>query len=309
MRKFSICYAGFKRLPLAALMLLMTAVASQPGCFAQATDDADAVLPPAIFYNPIPREQLAFLSGYAGRPGKDALRDKRINPLLKQVIPRTEFHYGRDMPLTEASDTVLDEKPAPVEVREGRYVLIGTYGGQYLEGRGFLWFDLQDGIGLGGVYFHPVNGEPTPTLAIFSRQLSQKTLSMSQLPAEFEHDLQDWAAKAGVPTVTTRYFIPENGKKYVLVHDEDYCYAPPSEPAPTQKTCQQWNAYAADVDLNAAWFMQAEHNAANAMVWGINREFSAWLDVRNQTCGIGPGALGCRIRMTRRRTRVLVTAP
>ena len=95
----------------------------------------------------------------------------------------------------------------------------------------------------------------------------------------------------------------------MLEHDEDYCYAPPNTPAPPQKTCQQWNSYAADVDLNAAWFMQAKHNAANAMVWGIDRELTAWLGVRNQSCGGGPGAMGCRIRMTRRRTRALVAAP
>lgn len=43
--------------------------------------------------------------------------------------------------------------------------------GPCLRGRGFLWFDLDEGIVLGGFYFTPTNGEPTPTLTVFSRQL------------------------------------------------------------------------------------------------------------------------------------------
>lgn len=55
-----------------------------------------------------------------------------------------------------------------------------------------MWFDMKEGIGLGGIYFKPVNGEPTPTLAIFSWQLRDKSLSMSQLPPEFAQDLSQW---------------------------------------------------------------------------------------------------------------------
>ncbi len=118
------------------------------------------------------------------------MKAKRFDKLLKRVIPRTEHHYGRDMPLWEASDNVLGGSKLPVAVREGRYVMISGKQGPYLNGMGFIWFDLQAGIALGGVYFHPVNGEPTPTLAIFSRQLQDQSLGISQLPLAFAEDFE-----------------------------------------------------------------------------------------------------------------------
>ena len=37
---------------------------------------------------------------------------------------------------------------------------------------------------------------------------------------------------ASIPVVSPRYFVPANGKKYVLVHDEDYCAHPAGVPGP-----------------------------------------------------------------------------
>ena len=125
----------------------------------------------------------------------------------------------------------------PIDIREGRYVMVSSHSGPYLAGKGFLWFDMKEGIALGGVYFHPTNGEPTPTLAIFSRQLQETSLSMSQLPPAFAEDLAQWVLVAGVKMISPRYFIPENGKKYVLLHDEDYCAAPENAPAPDPDRC------------------------------------------------------------------------
>ena len=48
--------------------------------------------------------------------------------------------------------------------------------------RGFIWIDMQQGIALGGIFFHPTNGEPTPTLTLFSKQVEENSLEMSQLP-------------------------------------------------------------------------------------------------------------------------------
>jgi len=262
--------------------------------------------PPAVFQNPMPVDQLIFLNDYAGRSAKDLRKDKRFKNLLKQITPRTEYHYGRDMPLSDTSDMLLDGPPLPVEIREGRYVMVGSHGGPYLSGRGFVWFDMKAGIGLGGVYFHPVNGEPTPTLAIFSRQLKDDSLVSSQLPAPFLQDLSQWALVAGVPPLTVRYFIPDNGRKYVLVHDEDYCWAPPDAVAPNPDRCAQMNADAADLDMNAAYFMQQTHNQANATAWMLDQDQVAWLDLRVRSCGIGFDGLPCRIRITRQRTRVLL---
>jgi uncharacterized protein YecT (DUF1311 family) len=262
--------------------------------------------PPAVFHDTIPSDQLAFLNDFAGETAKEVKKDKRLHSVMKKVIPGTIYHYGRDMSLSVASEDVMDGTPLPVSIRDSRYVMIATSGGLYLSGRGFLWFDLKEGIVLGGVYFHPVNGEPTPTLAIFSRQLQDTSLSMSQLPLAFAEDLSQWIQTAQLRYVSPRYFIPANGKKYVLLHDEDYCDHPAEAPAPPQDSCQQLNAEAAEADLNAADFMAQTHNAANATAWMLSPEQVAWIGVRNQSCGISPNQISCRIRLTRQRTRVLL---
>jgi uncharacterized protein YecT (DUF1311 family) len=260
----------------------------------------------AVFQNRIPEDQLTFLNDYAGKTSREIQKDKRFRALMKMAIPRTEYHYGRDMPLSQTVETLLDGDPLPIDIREGRYAMVASHGGPYLSGKGFLWFDMHDGIALGGVYFHPTNGEPTPTLAIFSRQLADTDLSMSQLPAAFAQDLAQWVMVAGVMQISPQYFIPENGKKYVLVHDEDYCgFENGATPLP-QDQCQQMNAEAADADVNAAYFMQETHNAANATAWMLGPDQMAWIGVRDQSCGLGPVGLGCRIRVTRQRTRVLL---
>ncbi len=107
---------------------------------------------------------------------------------------------------------------------------------------------MQTGIGLGGVYFRPSNGEPTPTLTIFSRQLSDTYLGMSQLPPEFLQDLNQWALIAKVHATSPRYFIPANKKKYALVHDGDYCEHAAGTAAPPEDECEEMNAEAADAD-------------------------------------------------------------
>jgi len=260
--------------------------------------------PPVTFQNLIPTDQLAFLNDYAGRSTKEILKDKRFRALMKAMTPRTTYHYGRDMSLADASEMVLGGTPLPVDVQDGRYVMVGSRGGNQLSGRGFLWFDMKEGAALGGVYFHPINGEPTPTLAIFSKQLNGNDLAMSQLPPIFAEDVAQWSAMAAIPEVSPRYFIPSNGKKYVLVHDEDYCGPTPGANGPPLNVCMQMNADAADDDLNAAYFMKETRNAANATAWMLAPEQMAWIGLRDRTCGIGAAALPCRIRITRVRTRV-----
>lgn len=260
--------------------------------------------PPADFQNRFAPAQLAFLNDYSTQTTHEIWKDKRFRTLVKQMTPWSEFHYGQDMALSEAIDTMLGAKPRPVEVRENRYVTITSQGGPYLQGRGFVWFDMQEGIALGGIFFHPTNGEPTPTLAIFSRQLKTEDLSFSQLPAAFQMDLAQWSAESRVPAIPVTYFIPENGKKYPLLHDEDYCAHAPGMPAPSQYECEGLNAAAADADMSGAYFMHISHNAANATAWVLESEQIAWVGMRDRTCGAG--GLACRIRVTRARTRVLI---
>jgi uncharacterized protein YecT (DUF1311 family) len=285
-----------------ALVAMATVVLAAQDQGAGNAQDAQAA--PAAFVNTIPPEQLKFLSDFEGKTTRELRKDKRFRKLVNQITPRTTYHYGRDMSLGEALDTLMDGTPLPVDVRDGRYVMAGTKSGPILSGKAFVWFDMETGIGLGGVYFHPTNGEPTPTLAIFSRQLKANTLGMSQLPAAFAQDVAQWGLIANARWVTVRYFIPDDGKKYVLLHDVDYCEH--RETAPAQANCQELNAEAADDDMNGAYFMQETHNQANATAWMLEPDQVSWIAFRDRSCGVGAVALPCRIRVTRQRTRVIL---
>ena len=261
--------------------------------------------PPAVLQNLIPPGELGFLHDYANDTSNDILKDKRFKNLLKQAIPHTEYHYGRDKSLQDASEELLATNAIPITVRDDRFVTISTRGGSYLAGKTLMWFDLQTGIALGSIYFHPTNGEPSPTLTVFSRQLTDTDLTMSQLPEDFVIDLDNWERGTGIPAISPQYFIPANGKKYVLMHDEDYCFHDQDEPAP--EGCEQANADAADDDMNAAYFMQETHNAANATAWMLEPDQIEWLAVRDRTCGVN--GFACRVAITRRRTAVLIGHP
>ncbi len=319
MRSVQTSFRGFQiktMLTIGAQLLVATGIfLSNAG--GQIIDGAPPVppqLPPAIFQNTVSSDHLSFLKDYAGRPARDVMKDKRFRNLIKMVIPRAEYHYGHDMPLSEANSLIMGGSRLPVLIRDGRYVTVASDLGPYRNGRGMLWFDIKDGIILGAVYFHPVNGEPAPTLAIFSSQLKQTSLYMSQLPTAFAEDLNQLILTMGLPFITTRYFIPENGNKYVLVHDEDYCAHAANMPAPPQDECQSANAYAADIDVVAADFMARTGNAPNATAWmlgqlnvpWISPSQVTWLEFRNQRCGVGPNRLMCRIRLTRERTQTLL---
>lgn len=261
-----------------------------------------------IFQKPIPSGQLAFLNQFAGSPTNDVIRDKQFRKLMHNVIPDCMFHYGRDMMLPDALDKVLAGSPLPVQIREGRYVMVSGRSGPYLAGRGFVWIDMQDGVALGGFYFRPTNGEPTPTVTIFSRQLKEASLKMSQLPPAFAEDLSQWSAESNVAPVTSRYTITGNNKKILLEHNEDYCAPADPTRAAAEGDCEQMNADAADIDLNAAYYLEQTHHATNGTAWMIAGDDQvAWIRVRDDTCRVGPDPLRCHIRMTRERTHALIS--
>jgi hypothetical protein len=223
-------------------------------------------LPPldrAIFQKSITRNQLEFLNDYAGRPAYEVVRERRLRELVNMVVPYTPFHFGLDMPLPNAIEAILSGSPTPVEIREGRYMMVSTQGGRGAA-RGFIWLDMQEGIALGGIFFHPTNGEPTPTLTLFSKQVKQDSVDMGQLPVAFAQDLSQWAAMAGIPPITTRYFINASSEKIVLAHDEDFCRRTEGMPAVPEDVCKQMNANAAEVDIKAAHFLDQTHYASNA---------------------------------------------
>jgi hypothetical protein len=261
----------------------------------------------AMFQRLIPADQLTFLTQYAGAPSNEVYRDKQFRRLLHGVVPGWMFHYGRDMPIQDALDKVMEGSAIPVEVRDGRYVTVSGDMGPYLRGRGFLWVDMKDGIMLGGFYFRPTNGEPTPTLTIFSKQVREDALAMSELPPEFGEDLRRWSFAEGVQPLTTRYFIGDLNARILLEHDEDFCSYLGGAHGPPDDDCEQTNADAADLDMNTAYYLEQVHHATNATAWMIvGDEETAWITVRNRRCGGMVDPLGCRIRLTREHTRGIV---
>jgi uncharacterized protein YecT (DUF1311 family) len=259
-----------------------------------------------IFLKPIPSDQLTFLNQFSGVAAKDVFRDKQFRKLMKSFVPDCMFHYGRDMPLSDALEIVFQGSKLQVQIRDGRYFSMSGLNGPYLDGRGFLWIDMQEGVGLGGFYFHPTNGEPTPSVNIFSRQVKEDALGLSQLPPAFAEDFVHWTEVSRVPPVTTRYFLTGSNKKILLEHDEDFCSQMGGN-AFGGSDCLVMDADAADLDMNAASYLEQTHHATNATAWMITGEDQvAWLQVRQNTCGRGPDPLGCRIRMTHQRTAVII---
>jgi len=266
---------------------------------------------PVVFQKPIAADQLAFLNSFAGRPANDLVRDGKYKKLMHTVIPDTMFHYGIDMPLSDAVEKVMQGSSAPVQIHDGRYLVVSRANGPYLRGRGFIWIDLQEGIGLGGFYFHPTNGEPTPSVTVFSRQVKDEdAMQLSQLPAAFAQDLSQWSADSSIPPVTTRYFITGSNKKILLEHSEDYCAPAAGAAAPSQADCEQMNADAADIDMNAAYYLEQTNHATNATARMIEgNEEVAWIQLRENTCRVGPDPLRCRVRMTHEHIHGIGHAP
>ena len=260
---------------------------------------------PGMFLTRIPAAQLDFLKQYAGTPSGQVMKDKQFRKLLGGVLPNCTFHYGRDMSLSDAMDAVIEGSRVPVIVRDNRFVLVSGAMGTYLAGRGMLWFDTQEGIALGAFFFHPTNGEPTPAVNVFSRQVKEDFLSLSEMPPDFAQDLGQWSQNTGVPPITVRYFLTGENKKILLEHDEDYCLAWDGSRLPPDSGCQQMTADAADLDLTAAYYVDATHHATNATAWMMSQDQVAFMDVRERTCGGVLDPLGCRIRMTRERIHIV----
>ncbi len=281
----------------------------QPGQTAQTTTTPPpSNYDPALFQGRIPKDQLTFLNQFAGATSDDLYRDKQFHKLMRAFVPDCTFHYGSDKSMNDALDEVIKGSNEPVQIRDGRYLLLSGHMGPLLVGKGFLWIDLQDGIGLGGFFFHPTNGEPTPTVNVFSRQVvKEMLLDASELPPAFAADLAAWSQAESIPPLTTRYFITGSNKKILLEHDEDYC-----APANGQEynDCDQMNADASDIDMNAASYLEQTHNVTNATAWMItDPDQIAWISVRDTRCGSVLDPLACHIRMTRERTRVILHAP
>lgn len=262
---------------------------------------------PSIFQKPLPSTQLAFLNNFSGEASGNAIQDKQYRKLLHNVIPDCLFFYGNSMPLFDAFDMVIGGSPQSVQIREGRYVTVSGANGPYREGRGLLWIDMQTGMALAAFYFHPVNGEPAPTLTVFSKQVTEKSIELSQLPPAFIEDLNQWAGSYAIRPVLFRYFIAGLNAKILLAHDEDFCVAAVVIPPPYQESCQQMNADAADDDMAAAYYLEQTNYIPDATAQSISSdEESIWIVRRDQACILTSDPLACHIRMTREHTRAIV---
>jgi hypothetical protein len=263
---------------------------------------------PALFHTRLPQDQLGFLNQFAGAPSNDLYRDKRFRKLMHSFVPDCTFHYGADLPLDSALDEVIQGSKEPVQIREGRYVMVSGHMGTHHAGKGFLWIDMQEGIGLGGFYFRPGNGEPTPTVNIFSKQVvKEMLLEWSELPPAFGEDEVAWSQAEHLPPLTTRYFITGSNKKILLEHDEEYC-SPATGPG--NSDCEKMTADAADIDMVAASYLEQTHHVTNAtasMITGSDQV--AWLQVRETRCGGVVDPLGCRVALSRERTHAILHAP
>jgi hypothetical protein len=220
-----------------------------------------------IFTKLITKTQLAFLNDYAGRAVDNADGKQKVKTLVGIVAPYTPYHYGADFPLPQVISTLLLNEPQPIEIRDGRYAIITGFRNAIHTRRGLLWIDMRERVALGAIFFDPSNGEPSPTLTIFSQQLDRRSVRMSQLPRAFAEDLRRWAATGGIPAIMTRYFIGAMGEKTVLAHDENFCARAEGQAGlPDKSVCREMNAKATLIDTTAARFMNQTHNASNATV-------------------------------------------
>jgi len=132
-------------------------------------------------------------------------------------------------------------------------------------------------------------------------------LGWSEVPLPFAQDVAAWEQMDGVPPLTTRYFITGSNKKILLEHDEDFCM-PESGAGPND--CDRINEDASDLDMDAAEYLEQTHHVTNATAWMITDPNQvAWIGVRDRTCGGVLDPLGCHIRMSHERTRVILHAP
>jgi len=70
------------------------------------------------------------------------------------------------------------------------------------------------------------------------------------------------------------------------------------------------NPDAADIDLIAAYYLEQTNHVTNVTTWVItDPDAVAWVQIRDNTCRVGPDQLGCRIVMTRERTHLIIGLP
>ena len=138
--------------------------------------------------------------------------------------------------------------------------------------------------------------------------MKEDYLKLSQLPPAFDGDLVQWSEESrDPPAYDATFSLTARTKKIMLEHDEDFCAPLNGSSAPADSSCVVMDADAADLDMNAAYYMDRTHHATNATAWMITGQDQVdWLQLRVNTCGHGPHPMACRIRMTHERTAVII---
>jgi uncharacterized protein YecT (DUF1311 family) len=193
-------------------------------------------------------------------------------------------------------------------MRANRFAMLSACDAPACTGaRAFVWVDTDRGVEFGGIEFAPSNGEPTPTLTLFSKQVVDPVTKRIQLPADFVEDLGTWTRASRRRTTPARYFINGQGLKTVVVHDENNCTgADRSSLAAT--LCSSMNLDAADQDLAAAYYLLYNSFAnGTTMRSAVKADEDKWVLDRKTACGLandGP-ALACRLKAASERVASL----
>ena len=282
---------------------------------APSTDTPHTVFPaappydPSIFGRLIPPAQLAPLLQADNTTVSDVFHDREAHHLIMSAVPGVMFHYGRDVSLPDTVTMELDKSPAIAHVHDNRYVLLTgndrAHEWMRHDARTLIWIDTKEGIVIGAFFFRPNNGEPGPTVTVFTRQIKQDDIHFSELPPAFLADLNQWQQQSGIPPVLITYFIGDISKKFLLEHNTDLC-STESLTGGYGSDCEQMNADAADSDLTASLYLDQVNYATNATAWMINNpDQVSWVSYRDNTCMAGANPLACRIRLTRARIAVV----
>lgn len=92
---------------------------------------------PVLFQKRVPKDQLTFLGQFAGAPSSLLYEDKQFRKLMHSFVPDCTFHYGTDKSLSDALDEVIKRSREPVQIRDGRYVMLSGHQGRTSLAKGF----------------------------------------------------------------------------------------------------------------------------------------------------------------------------
>lgn len=254
---------------------------------------------------PLELNLIDWLKDYANQTTFEVISDKKFGNMILAATPPAVFHFGADMMLSDAVTLILHGPAFPVQLRDGRYLMISAERSARGGGESFYWFDLQRGMTFGGVFFRPSNGEPTPSLTVFSGQVADRITSDTQLPRDFLRDLETWRTARNVPAVVVRYFVNGLAWKAPLLHESDACAAAGAGTASAE--CQAVDEQAAELDMQAAlYLLRSRYAEGTPAATQLDAAQAQWQTSLETACAGKADAPACRAQMARQRAQDLV---